>query len=321
VTALNVLVSLLPAVLLPTVMSSATPGGDRGGCSVIGDADAQQVALALAACATSRQRLQELFGEPAATVHLRFVPELPLTSFLVARGTVTAFVPALPGDADSLGSFQHWERSAPHELAHALYNARTGVRHVYGPGDGDWFVEAVAIWAEDDARRQQRIVQAASTHGRVLELPSVLRMHHPMQDSRGVSLERITTRTCRGECPGITDTLSIREFTRADGTRSVDTLAAGSPVLAQGEVATAFYAVAIAVLQFVHEHGGPAAVRLVEERLRAGAGNDALVNVPGLPPAFEDFVREWEAWLERAALREAPALVGADGRELPAAQQ
>jgi hypothetical protein len=320
VTPLNVLVTLLPAVVLPAVMSSAMPDRDRDGCFVIGDADAQQVALALAACATSRQRLHELFGGPAATVHLRFVPQLPLTSFRVARDTVTAFVPTLPGGADSLGSFQHWLRSAPHELAHALYNARTGMRHMYGPGDGDWFVEAVAIWAEDDARRQQRIVQAASSHGHVLELPCVLRMHHPMQDSRGVSLERITTRTCRGDCPGIPDTLSIREFTRADGTRSIDTLAAGSPVLAQGEVATAFYAIAIAVLQFVHERGGPAAVRLIEERLRAGAGDDAVVNVPGLPPAFEDFAREWEAWLERAALREAPASVGADGRELPAAQ-
>jgi hypothetical protein len=222
----------------------------------------------------------------------------------VARDTVTAFVPTLPGGADSLGSFQHWVRSAPHELAHALYNARTGIRHKYGPGDGDWFVEAVAVWAEDDARRQQRIVQAASSHGHVLELPCVLRMHHPMQDSRGVSMERVTTSICRGICPGRPDTLYIREMTRADGTRTVDTLSADSPILVQNEVATAFYAAAIAVLQFVHERGGPAAVRLLEERLRAGAGGDALVNLPGLPPAFEDFSREWEAWLEHAARRE-----------------
>jgi hypothetical protein len=237
-------------------------------------------------------------------VKLLLVPELPLLSFLVKKDTVVAYVPRLPGGADSLGSFQQWERRASHEIAHALYNARTGTFHRYGPGAGDWFVEAVAIWAEYDASRQDRLHQAAGGYRRVLELPRLLSMHHPMQDSRGVSMERVTTSICRGICPGRPDTLYIREMTRADGTRTVDTLSADSPILVQNEVATAFYAAAIAVLQFVHERGGPAAVRLLEERLRAGAGGDALVNLPGLPPAFEDFSREWEAWLEHAARRE-----------------
>jgi hypothetical protein len=320
VTLLKTLATVLTVVLLPASLLSAahlsaprhaapypTPSHEPDGCSVVGNPDPQLAARAMAACVSARHRLEDLFGEPAATVKLHLVPELRLPSFWVAKDSVAAYVPTLPGGADSLGSFQQWERSAPHEIAHALYNARTGILHPYGPGDGDWFVEAVAIWAESDASRQNRIHQAAGPYRHVVELPRVLSMHHPMQDSRGVSLERVTTSICRGICPDRPDTLYIREMTRADGTRTVDTLSADSPILVQSEVATAFYATALAVLQFVHERGGPAAVRLIEERLRAGAGADALVNVPGLPPAFEDFSREWEEWLAHAARREPAA--------------
>jgi hypothetical protein len=316
---------MLPVCLLSTAQSSA--GTDRAtdpapfaapdGCFVLGHPDPQLAARAMAACVIARYRLENLFGQPAATVKLHLVPELPLLSFRVTKDTVAAYVPTLPGGADSLGSFQQWERSAPHEIAHALYNARSGTFHPYGPGAGDWFVEAVAIWAESDASRHNRIRQAAGAYRHVLELPRVLSMYHPMQDSRGVSLERVTTSICRGICPDRPDTLYIREMTRADGTRTVDTLSADSPILVQGEVATAFYATAIALLQFVHERGGPAAVRLIEERLRVGAGAGALVNVPGLPPAFEHFSRDWEEWLEHAARREP---FGASGLNRPQRQ-
>jgi hypothetical protein len=327
VTPLKILATVLTAVLLPAFLLSAVhsfaapdpalyaaPYDEHDGCSVIGTPDPQLAARARAACVMARQRLENLFGQPAATVNLHLVPELPLPSFRVSRDTVTAYVPTLPGGADSLGSFLHWERSAPHEIAHALYNARTGILHLYGPGDGDWFVEAVAIWAESDASRQNRIDQAAGTYRHVLDLLRVLSMHHPMQDSRSVSLERVTTSICRGICPD-RDTLSIREMTRADGTRTVDTLSADSPILVQGEVATAFYAAAIALLQFVHERGGPAAVRVIEERLRAGAGAGALVNVPGLPPAFEHFSKEWEEWMEHPARREPFGASGLNRRQ------
>jgi hypothetical protein len=328
VTPLKILVTVLTAVLLPAFLlsavhsaaapsaaPSAAPYNEPDGCFVIGYTEPQLAARAVAACTTARQRLENLFGQPAATVNLRFVPELPLPSFRVSKDTVTAFVPTLPGGADSLGSFQQWERRAPHEIAHALYNARTGILHPYGPGAGDWFVEAVAIWAEDDASRQHRIDQAAGTYRHVIDLLRVLSMHHPMQDSRGVSLERIVTSICRGICPDRPDTLHIREMTRADGTRTFDTLSAGSPILAQSEVATAFYATAIAILQFVHERGGPAAVRMIEERLRAGAAGHALVNLPGLPPAWEDFSSEWEEWLEHTARRERVGASGASRRQ------
>jgi hypothetical protein len=332
VTPLKILLTILTAVLLPAFLLSAVhssaapdpalyaaPYDEHDGCSVVGNPDPQLAARAVAACVMARQRLEHLFGQPAATVNLHLVPELPLLSFRFTKDTVAAYVPTLPGGADSLGSFQQWERSAPHEIAHALYNARTGIFHPYGPGAGDWFVEAVAIWAEYDASRQQRIHQAAGTYRHVLDLPRLLNMHHPMQDSRGMSLERVTTSICRGICPDRPDTLYIREMTRADGTRTVDTLSADSPILVQGEVATAFYAAAIAVLQFVHEHGGPAAVRLIEERLRAGAGADALVNVPGLPPAFADFARGWEEWLEDAARRQPAGAGGHNARQRPQA--
>jgi hypothetical protein len=312
--------AVLPAVLLPVVPSSTAPGGDRDGCFIVGEADPQQAARAMAACATSRQRLEGLFDTPAATVNLHFVPELPLLSFRVAKDTVEAFISTLPGGADRLGSFQQWEMHASHEIAHALYDARTGTLHTKGPGNGDWFMEAVAIWAEHDADRQRRIDQAANEYRHVLDLPSVLRMQHPMHGTVEVRMERIYPRVCRGVCPGMPDT-PIREVTRADGVRTVDTLTADSPILAHSRVALAFYATSFAVLQFVHERGGSAAVRLIEERLRAGAGVDALNDVPGLPPVFEEFRREWESWLDEAARRKPPASIRASGSKLPAAQQ
>lgn len=289
---------LVPVILIPHVPVRA------GDCAVTGSATPSQVEQALAACSRARSRLNLLFGEQAPHATIAFVSR-PSSDFALRKDSIVMYAPIESGSSHDYGTFQSWLAVAPHEIAHILYDARTGVVHRYGRGHGDWFMEAVAMWAEEDHRRSHRLRQAGAIAPEALSLREVLQLHHP-NHADGASLPRgrmrIETNICRVPCPGRPDTLHVVEQVLADGTATVDTVPSSSPVLARIAIATAFYSLSLSILDFVYERGGSTAVRIIEERVRAGRGGvESVEGLPGLPATLDGFEREWRRWLEQAA--------------------
>jgi hypothetical protein len=294
---------LAAGAIAALIASGPTPGPAEFECVVASRLGGTQIDRARAACMQARNRIAALFGQPAARVVLRFVDTPPRAQFEVRRDTVIAFVPTGKGGRMEYGSFDQWAATAAHEIAHNLFAARSGTPHRYGPDRGDWFMEAVAIWAEADADRDRRMRQLWADGRNRLPLREVLRMHHPNYAAgpRPARIERLIMDICRVPCPGRPDTVVVRQTILADGTERVDTLAATTPHIDQQALVVAFYGIAYSVLAFIHDRGGAAAVRLVEERIRAGNARDAVLGVGDLPATFAAFEAEWSKWLELAA--------------------
>lgn len=68
------------------------------------------------------------------------------------------------------------------------------------------------------------------------------------------------------------------------------------------EALWAFYPQSVAVVSFVHEKGGAAAVHELVRRLVADPAqtDNALAGLPGLPALMRDVVAEWNAWIAAA---------------------
>jgi hypothetical protein len=269
--------------------STAAPG-----CRILDDV--QHPRGIVEACRQSRDRIRLLFGEEPAGVLITFAVPPARARFVVARNAVTAIAPALEG---STSWMTNWISISPHEIAHNLYFARTGVFHTYGSGNGDWFMEAVASWAEDPVGRLGRLARAQFLARSGVGIAETLDMHHPnfAGGNHWGGAHRLESSICRGFCPGRPDTLHLLYSVLPDGSEKVDTLTSDSPLIKRGSTVTDFYALSLSVLQFIHTRGGPAAVRAVEQKIRAGEGPRAVLRLPGLPATLPAFEREWRHWL------------------------
>lgn len=250
---------------------------DPGPCTVGGNAIAADALRARHACGIARTRFAALFGvdAPALEIVLWDRPGYRVSDVGPAARVywpTSAAAAAQPVEA-------HWRDVLPHEAMHALVATHffadgEELEAAYGTPLPDWFEEAAAIWAEPVANRRQRIAQARNLPAAFLALDGILTTPHPA--ARNPAL------------------LAARD---------------GAALPANDAALWAFYPQAIAVLSFVHDAGGPPAVRRLVARLRATPTSvDVLAGLPGLPANAAEIATAWEKWL--AASATSPSLDG-----------
>jgi hypothetical protein len=256
------------------LITAAVPVPAAAECSVSGapgaNSDVADVARAIAACETARARFAELFGDavPRAHVVLHEEPGYEVASVGAAGVVFWPTSTALPTGAPAAWLERQWSEVLPHELMHALTMARFysdggGVDSLgYGTPLPDWFEEGIAIWGEPSASRAGRLAQARALPAHRLELSAILRSAHPIASD-----------------PELMAAIPGAAVPRHD-----DLLA--------------FYPQSIAVLSYVFDAGGAAAVRELARRLVADPGAaDALAGLPGLGATMADVERGWQQWL------------------------
>jgi hypothetical protein len=275
---LNILLALrlAPAPLPPLFAVEPCSVSAQGGSAASGD-----VRDALAACAAARARFAALFGDPVAPVAivLRAEPgyrvrlEAGGVAVLWPDGAVLAAAAAGGGGDPAAAARQvrsQLQDQLPHEVVHGLLAARfypdgfVAAPGSYGTPLPDWLEEALAIWAESESNRTGRLAQARRLPAARRELPAILAAPHP-------------------------------------GLASAPAMASrdGGP-LPDDEALWAFYPQSFAVLMFVHERGGAAAVQVLTARLVADpSSTDALAGLPDMPPTMEEVVRAWRHWLDQ----------------------
>jgi hypothetical protein len=283
------------------------------GCSVTGGADAAERAVATRACEYARSRFALLFGDPVpgAAVELRSQVAFSLQvqpdhSVLVhwpdagtQRRTITAIHDGIGGGANADAE------NLSHEISHVLLIARfypdsTNAQE-YGSAFADWFDEAVAMWAEPDDERANRIERARNLDSAAVHLDAILREPHSAMDAAARSITTTVTGCkpagdpdfCknRGMLPGTRRSIDAR------GKVTVDTIKPGSPDEAKLAFDDAFYSRAIALLTFIYERGGRVATAELAARLKAGKTHDVLLGLPGLPSSQSALDQQWTKWL------------------------
>jgi hypothetical protein len=259
--------------LLACAPAAAQPGVPP--CRVEGEAvTAEDAGRALAACEAAHARFVELLGSAAPGVII-LVEERSGYRIGILDGQAVVLWPSTRAmrlragtgrGADAYLATQ-WNDVLRHEVGHALTAAHffadgqfeaTG----YGTPLPDWLEEAIAIWVEPAASRESRIAAARKLPDHRLDLWTILRSRHPAAGSPAA--------------------MAVRD---------------GAAPPADPDLVD-FYQQAVAVLAFVHDHGGPVAVRELAIRLRADPGdNEAIVGLQGLPATSDAVDRAWQEWL------------------------
>jgi hypothetical protein len=240
-------------------------------CSVGGaTADSADEARALRACAEAQTRFADLFGAPAPRAHVVLHDAAGYEVALV-QDVGVVFWPnsgALPQHASPEWRAVQWREVLRHEIMHALTMAYfyAGASAVDSTGYGtplpDWFEEGIAIWGEPAASRAARLSQARSLPAYRLDVEAIVRGRHPLAGT-----------------PGLLASVP------------------GAPV-PRDEALRAFYPQSIALLTYIHDRGGAAAVQALGTRLRRDpAAADALAGLPGLPATMTAVAADWRAWL------------------------
>lgn len=256
----------------------------REACEVTGRAPAADIDQARKACERARSRFGELFGDPVPGVRL-VLWERGGYRTSARDGEAIVLWPtsrALTGRVGKGAAARRyiedqWRNVLPHETAHALLAARffddarpdgdgdgdeAPAAEYYGTPFPDWLDESVAIWAESPQNRRGRAAEFRQLPQRMRELRSILAMPHPAHDD-----DRI---------------LAMRD---------------GAPVPSDDAVLD-FYPQSFAVLAFIVETGGPAAVQELAQRLLADPSDtQAIIGLPGLPTDVEGVTSAWDEWL------------------------
>lgn len=269
------------AVALAAVLVTAAFPIQPGPCHVTGAIDApDDVALAIAACESARDRFGELFDGPVPMVRieLRESPGYRIgteeAGAAVLWPTTAAMVESAGGGpaAEAQAALQ-WREVLPHETAHALLTARFFTDAVipaeeYGTPLPDWLDEGIAIWAEPPESRAERIAQARGLTEEWLDLEAILAGAHPAMGNAAAWRMR------DGEAPP------------------------------SDEALWAFYPQSIAVVAFVLEAGGTAAFGALVSRLLADPGDvglEVLAKLPGMPSDAAGVLAAWNKWLQEEA--------------------
>jgi len=295
----SVALTLLLAVAGPVVPASGAPivaAVDElvatGSCRVSGPGTAAPDApRARAACETARARFAELFGEPVPGVRVVLREQFGYRTG-VQGGWAVIYWPTdaamrrvvRPVSAAGTYADAQWREVLPHEIAHALLAARfygdddaPMPRGGYGTPLPDWLDEGVAIWAEPLKSREKRLAQARALPAARLDLQTILSSPHPGAGNAAA--------------------LAMRD---------------GAPP-PRDEALHAFYPQSIAVLGFVFDAGGRAAVVELARRLVRDPDHTApLAGLPGLPADPAALQAAWEEWLASGARVEVNAARPAD---------
>lgn len=265
-----------PIALIALLLAGAPQPAHASECTVGGvRSTAEDVALARTACESARARFAALFGDPVPEVRV-ILRDRPGYRVGTQDGRAAIVWPtsramaAQAGGGEAAGRHvaAQWREVLPHETAHALMSARFYPDHTGGEAAGygtplpDWLDEAVAIWAEPEASRALRLAQARALPAVKRDLRAILESPHPAMANRAA--------------------LAMRD---------------GAPPPAD-EALRAFYPQSVAVLGFVHEAGGAAAVAELVRRLTSDPATPvAIAGLPGLPEDFDGVVAAWDAWI------------------------
>jgi hypothetical protein len=267
----------LATVLLGTTPAdpvAATRAADA--CQVTGAAgNADDVTRARTACAAARRRFGELLGSEAPRVRI-VLSDRPGYRVGLDGGTGIVHWPTGATLAEQAGRSiaaertvaAQWREVLPHETMHALMVAAFYpdgfTPEGYGTPLPDWLEEGIGIWGEPAASREIRLEQARSLSAARRDLTAILASTHPAATNRRL--------------------LAARDSV---------------PAPADDRTLWAFYPQSVAVVAFVHDAGGAAAVRELVRRLVADPQDDAaLAGLPGLPGSMPDVLDAWDAWME-----------------------
>jgi hypothetical protein len=291
------ILSVMAQPVEPVAAAAAAPaaGGAALECDVSGSAaEPADVSRARAACEAARRRFAGLFGEPAPSV-LVILHDSPAYQVALDGQMGLVFWPnsaALGATAAGRGaegprgshgtdfaagglvsvaarhSALQWDEVLPHEIAHALTLARfyggaiIPAHSGYGTPLPDWFEEGIAIWGEPLESRLARVRQALRLPAHRLDLRTILDSAHPAG----------------------AHALGMPPMPGAPASRD--------------DALRAFYPQAAAVLAFVHDAGGSAAVRELGRRLmRDPLDPEALAGLTGMPYDMDGVVAAWHRWL------------------------
>jgi hypothetical protein len=266
---------------------------------------------ARSACEAARKRFGDLFGARAPDVRLLLTSEGDIAAGYRAGRVLMRFPRldawgqlarqlGLQGAASRTFQREQMEQTLPHELAHQMLAARFYPAGLpvdsghYGTPLPDWFDEAVAIWAEPENLRADRLADAQSLVPR-LRLAEVLMREHPHAGIDSAQLRFTATRYTREG-----DSITIRHRSEPRGRTLVDTLREANGATIQTRDLTDFYPVAYSLLAFIVATGGRPAIQELERRLRADPYDTAALNgLPGLPQAGTEIEALWKEWVAR----------------------
>lgn len=324
----------LGLLLLAACAAPAHFAGDAG-CEVGGGAPREDVKRAHLACQQARGRFRELFGRtaPAGSIMLspsqlsvsggvengRWQVEWPTTERLLETARLLGY--ARP-QGDSFVA-ERWRAVLPHEIGHFLISADffpQGLRGAeparYATLLPDWFDEAVAIWVEPQASREERLAMSRRLTTGWPSLLDLVEREHPAAlapewhaASRvQTHIRTVTAGPCRGVCLGRknpdgvdtlrADTMRVAYLIDADGKSTVVEGRAALRKAIQAERAAEFSAAAFRLLLFLRERGGPSSIQEIIRRLRLDPRYpDLLLGLPGLPSEKAALEAEWRGWL------------------------
>lgn len=266
---------MIPGLMAAFAMTAADPPCEVAGATSV----REDVALATAGCEAARVRFSELLGVEAPRVRVVLADR---SGYRVSAegGTGVVYWPtgaALMAQAGGRGAAveravaAQWREVLPHETMHALTIAAfypDGFEPAgYGTPLPDWLEEGIGIFGEPASSRATRVRQARGLPAARRDLTTILALSHPAATNARL--------------------LEARD---------------GAPLPVDDEALWAFYPQSVAVVSFVHEKGGAAAVHELVRRLVADPAqtDNALAGLPGLPALMRDVVAEWNAWIAAA---------------------
>jgi hypothetical protein len=267
-------------------------------CQVRDAPDVELRQAAADACRQAAAEYRQLLGSAAPRATMTFRKSQTL-SYTADRHGAGLLIPRPETPLDSA----YWRQAIPHELGHAMYISARGRPWAYGPGRGDWFFEGVAMWAEGQNARNERLWTAKAL-ATPISLSQLLAMAHPLQDDRTPAVEgTIEVRICDSPCaerPKGPDTLILHTYRTKSGAMRIDTLPPSSPYVYANAIAAQYYPLTMSVMCFIRQRGGASAIRRVRSRIERRAPGNVIENLPNLPSTAEGFEDAWWAWLQTA---------------------
>ena len=291
--------------------------GEPRDCVVAGRGTSADFDLARKACARTEMRFAELFGVQAPPGGILLSREPGISSEAgygkwQLRWPITARLreAARSLDPNDASVIEEWQTTLPHELGHVMVaahfypNALPIAEGEYGTPLPDWFDEAVAVWMEPDAMRQERLTQGRAMLANAA-LAQVIRQRHPYADlADGAYTTRIVLNgPCRSRCENAQrarpmDTQRIVSRVFRDGRVEAETTYFAGDSLSRDEPEARFYAHSFAILQYVVDRGGRKGVQALSSRLLANQADPAiLLGLPGVPADSASLERDWHQWL------------------------
>jgi hypothetical protein len=200
-----------------------------------------------------------------------------------------------------------WDRTLPHEIGHLMmFSLADELKMASEPGEfgspfPDWLDEGAAVWMEPGSDPSD----LTTIRRERLQTPSVgeivgAKQPHVSGDDWIRSVARTITMPCLNRAPcsrtrwneWMIVTRRIEDRAEVADTTYMEHYQERGQVL---EDHFNFYSNAL--LRFIHERGGSAAVvSLVESLAKGDSSVEAITTAPGLPPTGEQLEREWSAW-------------------------